>query len=107
MTRIICSAIWFKDNKKHCHQPRNIDSGFVVCGLRHHNCFNTVGVVLSLSGNENILREDKIKTVQGFLSSNNEFVTREEGFIIATEANQIKEDVEIRKSGKLYSEDIF
>ena len=38
---IICAAIWFKDGKKYSHQPRNVDSGLVVCGRRHHNCFLT------------------------------------------------------------------
>lgn len=107
MTRIICSAIWFQDNKKHCHQPRNIQSGFVVCGRRHHNCFSTISVILSLTGDEDILRQDKIKTVQGFLTSEDEFVTRQEAFIIAKEAGQIKENAELRISGKLFSEDIF
>lgn len=39
---IICSAIHFDDGKEYVHQPKNIKSGFVVTGRRHHNCYNVL-----------------------------------------------------------------
>lgn len=32
---VICAAIWVQDGKKRPHQPTNIPSGAVFCGLRH------------------------------------------------------------------------
>ena len=32
---VICAAIWVQDGKKRPHQPTNIPSGTVFCGLRH------------------------------------------------------------------------
>lgn len=32
---VICAAIWVQDGKKRPHQPINIPSGAVFCGLRH------------------------------------------------------------------------
>lgn len=36
---IRCAAIYYNDGNEYPHQPRNIDIGYVLCGLRHHNCF--------------------------------------------------------------------
>ena len=44
-TYITCSAIWFKDGIKHDHQPFNIETGFVICGHSHHNCFMTAYIL--------------------------------------------------------------
>lgn len=93
---IICSAILFKDGKKHVHQPFNIESGFVLCGHRHHNCFMTAS----------ILAEDKkfqsYDDVQGFLTNENIFVDRVEAGRIAFEAGQTDELISV-----LYSEDLY
>jgi len=61
---IICAAIWFKDGNKYSHQPRNVDSGLVVCGRRHHNCFLTA---FELNGGKKIegLNEVNERVVQG------------------------------------------
>ena len=96
VTYIICSAILFKDGKQHVHQPFNIESGFVICGHRHHNCFMTAS----------ILNEDKkiqgYEDIQGFLTNENIFVDRKEAGRIAFEAGQT--DVLI---SELYSEDLY
>ncbi len=75
---IICAAIWFKDGNKYSHQPRNVDSGLVVCGRRHHNCFLTA---FELNGGKKIegLNEVNERAVQGFLTSDDRFVDRKEG----------------------------
>lgn len=89
---ILCSAIWFDDGVKYPHQPKNIDTGYVICGRRHHNCF-TIRSIITNDDNE---RE------QGFLTNTDRFVDREEAGRIAYEAGQIKE-----KNNFLYSEDLW
>lgn len=98
---IICSAIWIKNGKKYNHQPKNIDSGLVVCGRRHHNCFLTV---FELNGKKRIKLHDKTipEHIQGFLTSDDRFVDREEASKIAFEAKQTKE-----YDGFLFSEDLY
>jgi len=98
---IICAAIWFKDGNKYSHQPRNIDSGLVVCGRRHHNCFLTA---FELNGGKRIegLSEANAKAVQGFLTSNDIFVDRKEAGQIAFDAGQISKLTEC-----LFSEDLY
>lgn len=84
---IICSAVWFKDGKKYNSQPRNVDTGIVICGRRHHNCLvgafelnENSKVVLSKLGEKN--------TIQGFLTNEDFFVTRQEAGVIAYNAGQ-------------------
>ena len=98
---IICAAIWFKDGNKYSHQPRNVDSGLVVCGRRHHNCFLTA---FELNGGKKIegLNELNAKAVQGFLTSDDRFVDRKEGGQIAFDAGQIP-----KLTNCLFSEDLY
>lgn len=93
--RIICAAIWYKNDGEYIHQPKNIKSGFVVTGFRHCNCFKTVSI---LAGK----KIKNIEKVQGFITSSNRFVDRIEAVNIAYEAKQIDS---LRKF--LYSEDIY
>ena len=94
---ILCSAIWFDDGKEYEHPPKNIKTGLVVCGRRHHNCFN---IVYHLVGAKNIRHYEK--EIQGFLTNTNRFVTREEAAIIALKAGQITEP-----TNRLFSEDLW
>lgn len=98
---IICSAIWFKDGNQYSHQPRNIESGLVICGRRHHNCFLTA---FELNGGKKIegLSEANAKAVQGFLTSNDIFVDRKEAGRIAFDARQIP-----KLTDCLFSEDLY
>jgi hypothetical protein len=95
-TYITCSAIWFKNGIHYDHQPFNIDTGFVICGHRHHNCFMTSYI---LNKNEKL---QNVEEVQGFMTSGNNFVDREEGARIAFESGQTSELL-IR----LFSEDLY
>ncbi len=94
---ILCAAIWFKDGVHYKHQPKNIDTGFVVCGRRHHNCFMISYIFLSEK--HNIIKRD---AVQGFLTSNDRFVDRKEAGKIAFEQKQI-----IELTDCLFSEDLY
>ena len=97
---IICAAIWFKDGEKHTHQPVNIESGFVVCGRRHHNCY----IIAEIMNAEIIEKMDEInqRAIQGFLTSTDRFVDRKEGGKIAFDAQQI-----LRETDCLFSEDLY
>ena len=98
---IICAAIWFKDGNKYSHQPKNVDSGLVVCGRRHHNCFLTA---FELNGGKNIkgLNELNSTAIQGFLTSDDRFVDRKEGGEIAFKAKQTE-----KLEDCLFSEDLY
>lgn len=98
---IICSAIYIDDNKIHLHSPKNINTGFVICGRRHHNCYTTLCLInpdLDYKANKN---------EQGFLTNEDRFVNRKEAFQIARCASQIKNLGEWDKDSCLTSEDIF
>ncbi len=70
---IICSAIWFKNDTKHEHQPKNVDSGLIVCGRRHHNCFATMKAFMSI---DEIVKFKQTcdEVIQGFITNNDRFV---------------------------------
>lgn len=95
---IACSAIYYDSGLPNEHQPKNIDTGIVVCGLRHHNCFATLARIYPD-------REYLKNYEDGFVTSRNRFVGRVTALRIAREAGQI-----VKKHGDpniLYSEDIF
>lgn len=97
---VLCAGIWFNNGKQYQHQPRNIDSGIVIAGRRHHNCFLTA---FELNGKEKIKGKlNERQSIQGFITSDDRFVDRKEGGQIAFEARQTKELKEM-----LFSEDLY
>jgi hypothetical protein len=104
---IICSAIWFNDGKKHNHQPKNIKSGFVIAGRRHHNCYSSFQSIGKSLGYDKTLIVKKGVTLeeretQGFLTNTDLFVDRNRAGKIAFLANQTKE-----LKTRLFSEDLY
>jgi hypothetical protein len=102
---IVCAAIWFDDGKIHPHQPINIDIGIVHMGHRHCNCFASIGGLVKDRLEMGIHEKE-----QGFLTSYNRFVTREEAAEIALSQDQFASDEEreeVKKSKYLYSENIY
>lgn len=93
---VICAAIWVQDGKKRPHQPTNIPSGTVFCGLRHYS------IILAAYGIAH-----KNRSVQGFLTSKNRFLTREEASELVRNNNQemVVDRNAIRE--QLYSEDLY
>lgn len=89
---ILCAAIHLDDGKQYDDSPRNINSGFVVCGYRHHNCINIL-YQLNKFGEE----------TQGFLTSYNRFLNREETKELALKNKQIDKTI----SNTLTSEDFY
>jgi hypothetical protein len=91
---ILCAAIYFDNGVRYEHQPKNIESGIVICGRRHHNCFVTWS----------LLSENDFKTryTEGFLTSKDRFVNRQEAADIAMAAGQIIKETECLVSEDLY-----
>ena len=100
---ILCAAIWYKEipikkDIPHNVRPINCDRGLVFCGYRHAQCMYTMVSVTGLRSVETEVGE----YVQGFLTSKNRFVDREEGAEIHI-ANGHTIDFENR----LFSEDLY
>ena len=105
MRKILCAANHYDDGKEHTHMPRNISSGFVVCGRRHHNCIHSFALMVGFPYSEESLELMRTEE-QGFLTTDDYFVTREEAMLIAREANQFVEEVS-DKAKQLYSENVW
>jgi hypothetical protein len=103
---IVSAANWYADGKEYVHQPKNIDSGFVICGRRHHNVFYSVYMLITLLGDTKESNEKRIELLnqceQGFITSKNRWVDRIEGMKIASAAGQT-----IKTDGELFSEDLY
>lgn len=88
MEKIICAANYYNDGKKHQHQPKNIESGFVLAGRRHHNCINTFAQIVGFPYSPKAMELHRTE-IQGFLTTTNRFVDRKEAYKIAFNADQI------------------
>jgi hypothetical protein len=89
---IICAAI------------RIDDSGKVYYGHRHNHCLEALCGELSWFMNRQEV--SGIKKTQGFITSQNRFVDRKEGLVIALANDQVLGKKEIR-GDELYSEDLY
>lgn len=95
---VLCAAIWYKDFPLALYQPKNIDTGFVMCGKNHPAIIHQ-HVVLA-----NKKQSEMGRYTQGFITSTNKFVDRQEAALIAICANQVN----VTKVGKeLFSEDLY
>ena len=86
----------YKSNETFSFQPVNIKSGFVITGFRHAN----IMPIATQLGRKTI----GLDHIQGFLTSHNRFVNREEARKIAVECNQVTETY---NRYELFSEDIY
>ena len=103
---ILCAANHYDDGKKHVFKPRNIESGFVVCGRRHHNCISTFAQIVGFPYTEDglgIMRTE----IQGFLTNLDRFVDRLEALEIARNANQLLPDEGVNEKIGLFSENLY
>ena len=91
---ILCAAIWLKTDNRVVYSPTNIDKGIVFCGWRHCSIFALL----------NTLYPDGNKCcVQGFLTTKNRFLDREEAKKLAIESGQITDTI----SSVMTSEDLY
>lgn len=103
---ILCAANWYKelplqrDDLPPGHiYPKNITQGIVFCAHRHLQCLYTM---IAMTGK---VQHEAGEEEQGFLTSKNRFVNREEGAKIALKVKQIKK---LKYSSReLYSEDLY
>ena len=100
---VICAAIHYNDWKTYEHQPRNIATGFVIAGRRHHNCIITLAILAQKDWRRDNLEAGMCVT-QGFLSSRDRFLTRQEAWVLAVEAKQIEAN---EKENTMFSEDLY
>jgi len=104
--RIISAAVWYKEIpiKKEIPfestNPKNCPTGLVFIGHRHGHCIYTKCAITGLTDAESGENE------QGFLTSKNRFVSREEGLEIALKQNQVIDYSQIR-GNRLFSEDLY
>lgn len=107
--KILCAAIWYKELDKMSEKwvpdvegfmrPKNIDRGIVICGFRHPSCLYTM---IAITGKRSVTTECG-EYIQGFLTSLNRFVNREDAAAIF-----IKNGGTLSySSDTLYSEDLY
>lgn len=91
---IMCAAIHLDDGKVYCFQPYNINAGVVLCGWRHPCIFQQAEYFgLMFDG-----------YTQGFLTTKNRFLSRDEAYKLARETGQLKHPL---IGGTLTSEDLW
>lgn len=101
--KIVCAAIWYdycidnKDGGVLPHNPINIDKGFVLSGLRHHNILQYMNY---LKIQDRLIKYKQIS--QGFVTNRNRYVDRVEAATISFRASQIN-----TMRYELYSEDLY
>lgn len=96
---ILCAAIWYKDlerKSENLHHPVNIDRGIVLCGHRHGHVIAQIGCILGKKSYE--LGDSE----QGFLTSKNRFLDRQEAKLLFELNGGIAE-----YGDDLYSEDLY
>jgi hypothetical protein len=97
---VAMSAIWFDDGHEHWGQPFNIKSGFVITGKRHDNCYATKSALSGGLGpsevrmpSGDIVNLARLtgprRIIQGFVTSKNIFLSREEAAVLAYRCGQI------------------
>jgi hypothetical protein len=76
--------------------PKNINTGVVVCGYRHSDCFFIADALYPTGW------EKAYTVTQGFLTSKNRFLNRQDAAKIAYMAEQVDELAETLISEDLY-----
>ena len=94
---VMCASNYYDDGLDHTFQPYNIDKGFVVNGWRHACCGSTY-----LALNPTAKRWDDC--IQGFLTTKNRFLTRDEAYVLVKLNGQLNEPL---IGGMLTSEDLW
>jgi len=100
---ILCAAIHYDDHEQTWEgdgNPVNIKTGFVLCGYRHDNIMKLAATQLGIPTQRPI-------ATQGFLTSRNRFVDREEAADIARAADQLIRPYDEYWPVLLFSEHIY
>lgn len=75
------------------------EDGEIIRGHRHRDCFHTIA-----RKGKKVCKEFK---AQGFITSENRYVDREEGFKLHQEAGLISKNPEGYTPGLLFTEDLY
>lgn len=94
---VLCAANYYNDGKDHMYQPYNIDKGFVIGGWRHPCIISTY-----YAANKDADSRDEC--IQGFLTSKNRFLTRNEALELVKSNGQLTKPI---LGGVLTSEDLW
>ena len=98
--RVLCAALHIDDGKPRVHQPT--ETGIVFCGHRHNSIFSHP------SYEDDGTTRVEGRRYQGFLTSKNRFIGREEARAIALDMGQAGGPlVTTEKPDELYSEDLY
>lgn len=92
MEKIICAAVRFQ--------------GKVWRGNRHNHALEAMYDELSYVMNRQQMNQQQTDRDQGFITSENRFVDRQEAFAIAHTADQLLK-LSVVPTGTLYSEDLY
>ncbi len=101
---ILCSAIHFQNGAK--TTVKNIESGVIICGRRHSDCYDVLSGIIGDVDPDTLPDRDS----QGFLTSKNRYVNREQAWKIALENKQVKFGLAASSSdenGILISENLY
>lgn len=100
---ILCAAIHFDDGIKHQHMPSGIETGIVICGRRHNNCYSILAALKGIQAHVGKCGRD----AQGFITSHDRYVGRKEGYKIARAAGQLLLDLGDGEDMGLISENLY
>ena len=89
---VMCAANYYDDGIDHNYKPYNIDKGLVYCGWRHACIF------------EIMPKDTPHHCIQGFLTTKNRFLNREEALKLVIETGQHDGNI---IGGVLTSEDLW
>jgi len=104
---ILCAAIHYKNGAE--TTVYGVEDGVIVCGRRHGDCYAILKGILNIGDDYNI---DDLpdRDEQGFLTSENRFVSRREAWFIAKKNKQIRFGLEATENGEfseLISENLY
>jgi len=96
LEKILCSAVYFDDGVTYRYEQNYLETGFVICGRRHSDCFRTL-YNLGKSHTD-------YKLTEGFVTDVNRFVDRVEARKVAIKSRQVKD---VNVAYELYSKDLY
>lgn len=94
---VMCAANHWNDGKDHSYQPYNVDKGYIIGGWRHPCIGQTY-----MATHPEAKRWDNCE--QGFLTTKNRFLTREEALELVISTGQHSGKI---IGGMLTSEDLW
>jgi len=94
---VVCAANWIDDGIDYLYKPYNINKGIVYSGNRHPSIFEQTNRIYPFEKYGEL-------TVQGFLTTKNRFLTREEALELVKSNGQLKNKL---LGSELTSEDLW